>query len=202
MPLALQFGEVVLLLLAVMIAVSIITWLVRRRRQDVWKELANRRGLRFADRKEGPRITGQLQGRSVTVNVDEESSDRDVGGVEVVLISVGVNGFPPNVTAEGVPGLIGDLVGLSEDRINFEPEEFHRDVLIKGDETEARNYWSNHRKEVFLKLVRTAQCDQVTIRDGVLVAELREIVSDRIRLEQLLDELMNAAKILDKSSGQ
>jgi hypothetical protein len=182
--------------------VAIITWLLKRRRRDVWRELARRHGLTFAERLDGPRVTGQTDGRRVDVFINDASSDRDVGGVEVVRIAVAVRGVPRGMTAEGVPGLIGDLALLAENRIEFQPEDFNRDVLVKGDEAEARSYWNERRKQAFLGLVRTAPCDQIVLREGTLAAELREIVSDRSQLEQLMHQLHHSASVLEESAAE
>jgi len=199
--LAAHTGQIALIVAAVVGLIAVTTWLLNRRRRDVWGQLAINRGLIYSDRSDGPRLQGSLQGRSVAVTTDDASSDRDIGGVEVVRMTVSLQGIPTGMTAEGVPGLMGDLAALAEDRVDFEPEEFNRDVLIQGDAQAARSYWTDPRKGVFLEMVRTAPCDQVYIRDGRLTAELREVVSDRQRLEQLLDQLLAAANILDEPAS-
>lgn len=196
--LAVHLGQVALAIVVVVGLTVVATWLLHWRRRDVWQQLAMARGLTFSDRSDGPRIRGAIQGRTVEAITEDASSDRDIGGVEVLRMSVILQGFPAGLTAEGVPGLIGDLAVLTEDRIDFEPEEFNRDVLVQGDEDVARNYWTGPRRDAFLELVRTAPCDQVSIRDGRLTAELREVVSDRQRLEHLLDQLLDAARVLDQ----
>ena len=200
--LALSFGQIVLIAICAIGVVAVITWLLKRRRRDVWRDLARRHGLTFAERSDGPRVTGRTDGRRVEVFINDASSDRDVGGVEVVRIAVGLRGVPGGMTAEGVPGLIGDLAVLAEKRIEFQPEEFNRDVLVKGEEAAARDYWNEQRKQAFLDLVRTAPCDQIVLREGTLAAELREIVSDRRRLEQLMHQLLHSAALLEESTGE
>jgi hypothetical protein len=204
MTLAANTVQVVLVVLVGVVAVGAIiwavTWALQRRRRDVWHRLARSRGLTFVDSTDGPRVSGHLEGRAVEVSVDDFSSDRDLGGVEVVRIAVDLHGVPQAMSAEGVPGLIGDLAVLAEERIDFEPEAFRRNVLVQGDESQARAYWTPSRQDTFVNLVETLPCDQVEIREGRAIAELREIVSDRRRLEQILDGLMGAAAALDASS--
>jgi hypothetical protein len=204
MTLAANTVQLVLGISIGVIAVGAVVWAVtsalHRRRRDVWHGLARSHGLRFADDADGPRVSGAVEGRAVEVSVDDFSSDRDVGGVEVVRIAVELHGVPAAMSAEGVPGLIGDLAALAEERIHFEQEPFNHNVLVQGDESPARTYWTHRRQNTFLQLVETLPCDQVEIREGRAIAELREIVSDRRRLEQILDGLMNAAPALDATS--
>jgi hypothetical protein len=204
MTLAANTAQLVLVIFIGVIAVGGIIWAATRalhqRRRNVWDELARSRGLTFSDDTDGPRVSGSLEGRAVEVSVDDFSSDRDVGGVEVVRIAVELHGVPRAMSAEGVPGLIGDLAALAEERIHFEQEPFNHNVLVQGDESPARTYWTHRRQTTFLQLVETLPCDQVEIREARVIAELREIVSDRSRLEQILDRLMSAAPTLDASS--
>ncbi|MCA9109244.1 MAG: hypothetical protein KDA52_04800 [Planctomycetaceae bacterium] len=194
-----HLGQVLSLLIGIIGLIAVTTWLLKRRRRDVWQRLASARNLQFSDHPDGPRVQGTAQGRVIEVTTDDHSSDRDVGGVEVVQISVGIHGVPNSMTAEGTPGLIGNLTVLAEERINFEQKEFSQDVLVQGNENHARQYWTDQRIEAFLRIVRTALCDQVYIRDGQLTAVLREVVSDQERLEQLLDQLLEAAIVLDNN---
>lgn len=200
MTLAANAVQVGLVILAIVAVVGLLTWALKRRRRDVWHELALARNLTFAERSDGPRVSGLLDGRSVEVSIDDVSSDRDLGGVEMVRIAVGLTGVPREMTAEGVPGLIGDLAVLAEERISFEQEPFNHNVLVQGDEPQARAYWTPARQNAFLQLVETLPCDQVEIRQQRLIAELREIVSDRRRLDQILDGLLGAASTLDGPS--
>lgn len=202
MTLAANAVQIGLVILAIVIVGGLLTWGLQRRRRDVWHELARRRGLTFAERTEGPRVSGQLEGRTVEISIDDFGSDRDVGGVEVVRIAIGLRGVPVGMSAEGVPGLIGDLAVLAEERIAFEHDEFHHNALVQGDESQARVYWTPPRQNAFVQLVKTLPCDQVEIREGRVIAELREIVSDQRRLEQILDGLLGAAASLDDLSGR
>jgi len=196
---AVQIG---LVILAIVVATGLLTWGLRKRRRDVWHDLARARGLTFAERTDGPRVSGRLEGRTVEVSIDDVSSDRDLGGVEMIRIAVELEGVPREMTTEGVPGLIGDLAVLAERRIDFEQEPFHHNALVQGDEMQSRAYWTPSRQKTFLQLVETLPCDQVEIRDGRVIAELREIVSDRRRLEQILDGLLGAASSLDNLAGR
>lgn len=196
-------GQLALIVVAIAGLVAGAAWLLKRRRHDVWSEFARRRGLTFLAPPEGPAVTGRSDGRAVAVTTTGSSSDRGVGGVAVVRMSVGLNNVPPGMTAEGVPGLIGDLAVLAEDRIEFEEEEdFSRDVLVKAeDEPAARTWWSRDRQQAFLQLVTQAPSDHVAIRNATLVAEFREVVSDRNHLDRLLDLLLTAAPRLDGGEG-
>jgi hypothetical protein len=200
MCLAVNVIRVGLVTLIVAVAVIAITWMLKRRRRDVWRELARRRGLAFGDGDDGPRLSGQFAERTVEVSIDDFSSDRDLGGVEVVRIAVELERVPGGLTAEGIPGLIGDLSALGEQRIEFEPVPFQQNVLVQGDEGPARAYWTAARQDAFVRLVDTLPCDQIELRDGRVIAELREIVSDRRRLEQIIDGLVNSASTLDGAS--
>lgn len=202
MNIAVNVTEVGLLVLAMLAVGGLATWSLKRRRRDVWHELAQARGLHFSDRSEGPRVRGHLDGRLVEVSLDDFSSDRDLGGVEVVRIAVALRGVSPAMTAEGIPGLIGDLAALGEQRLDFSSEPFQQNVLVRGDEAQTRDYWSSPRQDAFVQLVQTLPCDQVELRGGRLIAELREVVSDRGRLEQILDGLLRAAATLDNSPGR
>ena len=196
--LATSTAQVALLAAVLLASVAIATLLLKRRRQDVWQALARRHGLTFCGPPLEPRITGHIQGRPIEVAVEDGGSDRDMGGVEAIQMSVGLRGVPGDMSAEGIPGLIGDLAALAEERISFEQEGFHRDVLVKGNQVASiREYWSGLRQQTFLSLVENAPCDQISIREGALIAELREIVSDRNQLEQLLNQLLVAAESLD-----
>jgi hypothetical protein len=201
MIVAVNVIEVGLLVLAMLAVGGLATWALNRRRRDVWHELAVARGLTFSDRSDGPRVSGHLDGRLVEVSLDDFSSDRDLGGVEVVRIAVALYGVSPAITAEGIPGLIGDLAALGEERVHFSSEAFQHNVLVSGDDAQARAYWSPPRQEAFLELVQKLPCDQVELRGGRVIAELREVVSDRGRLERILDGLLHAAASLDNSSG-
>lgn len=202
MNIAVNVTEVGLLVLAMIAVGGLATWSLNRRRRDVWHELALARGLLFSERSEGPRVRGHLDGRLVEVSLDDFSSDRDLGGVEVVRIAVALRGVSPAMTAEGIPGLIGELAALGEQRVDFASEPFQQNVLVRGDEAQTRDYWSSPRQDAFVQLVQTLPCDQVELRGGRLVAELREVVSDRARLEQILDGLLRAAATLDNSPGR
>jgi hypothetical protein len=194
-------GQITLLVVAIVGVVAIATWLLNRRRRDVWRALARRHRLTFVEPPEGPRITGRIGGRSVEVVIQDAGSDRDVGGVEVIRMSLSLHGVPIPMCAEGISGLIGDVTALAEERIEFEEEDFNRNVLIEADdEHRVRAYWTRPRQQAFLELMETAPCDQIAIRDGALSAELREIVSHRGQLEQLIDQLMTTASILDGES--
>ncbi len=196
--LAASVMQVISITLAVIAVVAIATWLLNRQRHDVWSRIAKRYGLSYVAPPDGPRVTGQRQGRTIRIEFDDAGSDRDIGGVEVIRVSVGLHDVPPDMTAEGVPGLIGDLAMLTEVRIEFDASEFNRDVLVKAeDEQLTRAYWDDRRQLVFLQLIETAPCDQIMIRNNSLIAELREMVSDRNRLESLLDRLSDAAARLD-----
>ncbi|MDX1571322.1 MAG: hypothetical protein R3200_12630, partial [Xanthomonadales bacterium] len=106
---------------------------------------------------------------------------------------------PDDMTAEGEPGLIGDLVLAAEDRIRFQDDtDFDQSVLVQGDDAGAiRDYWTAARRAAFLRLVESAPCDIVRIENGHLVGQLREVVSQVDRLERLLDDLLQAADELD-----
>jgi hypothetical protein len=198
MILAASAGQILLLIVAVVCVVSLGTWLLKRRRRDVWHALARERGLRFRERGREPHLTGQLQGRRVEVATDDSSSDHDVGGVVVVKIRAGLRGVPPQMTVAGIPGLVGDVATLMEDRITFSEEDFDRHVVVKGQpEEEIRRYWTRSRQERLLELIEHAPCDQVAMEEGSIVAEERDIVSDPAQLNTLLDLLLDAAPILD-----
>ncbi|MCA9077989.1 MAG: hypothetical protein KDA93_23370 [Planctomycetaceae bacterium] len=200
--LAISTLEWIVILFAVIVVMAVTTWVLNRRRSDVWSHVANRYSLRYVPPPEGPLVIGDVEGRAVRMEYDEASSDRDLGGVENVRISVGLTGVPPGMTAEGVPGLLGDLAILAEERIEFDLPDFNRDVLVKAkDEQAARAYWDEHRQRVFLDLMEAAPCDQVLICDGSLVAELRELVSDRERLQTLMSQLLAKAPQLDRQKG-
>lgn len=202
MTLAANAVQIGLVVLAIVVVAGASTWALKKRRRDVWHELALSRGLAFSERTEGPRVSGRIDARRIEVSIDDVSSDRDLGGVEMVRIAVELADVPPEMTAEGVPGLIGDLAAIAEERIHFEQEPFNHNVLVQGDQTQARAYWTPARQNTFLQLVETLPCDQVEIREGRLIAELREIVSDRRRLEEILDRLLGSASTLDASSGR
>ncbi|MCA9113125.1 MAG: hypothetical protein KDA52_24450 [Planctomycetaceae bacterium] len=193
----------IIILFAVIGVMAVTTWVLNRRRIDVWSQVAKRYGLKYVPPPEGPLVIGDVEGRAVRMEYDEASSDRDLGGVENVRISVGLTGVPPGMTAEGVPGLLGDLAILAEERIEFDAPDFDRDVLVKAeDEQSVRAYWDEHRQRVFLDLIEVAPCDQVLICDSGLRTELRELVSDRDRLQALLDQLLAKAPQLDQHKGE
>lgn len=195
-------GQVALVVAAVVVAVAAVTWFLNSRRRDEWQKVARKHGLRFIEPPEGPRVSGDIDGRPIEIAIDDGGSDRDVGGVETIHLAVGLRGLPPGMTAEGIPGLIGDLTALAEERIHFEEQDFHRNVLVKaGEELPARRYWNQRRQHAFLSLLHEAPCDQVAIRDNSLVAELREIISNEGQLGHLLDQLLKAAPTLDSDGN-
>lgn len=198
--LAATVGKWVLGTLVILGLVAIVSWTLRRRRSDVWQQLARRRGLKFVETTEGPRISGEVEGRRVQIATDTTSSDQDVGGVAVVQMSVALRGVPADMRAEGIPGIIGDLAALTEDRVHFDGEMFDRHVLIRGEnEAAIRQFWSESRQQTFLELVERELSDQIAIENAALIAEVREIVSDRQILEAILDSLLTAASRLDGS---
>jgi hypothetical protein len=197
MTLAVNAVQIGLITLLVAVAVLVVTWMLKQRRRDVWRQLARKRGLHYVEGGDGPRVSGRIAGRSVEVSIDDFSSDRDLGGVEVVRIAVELARVPDGLTAEGIPGLIGDLAALGEQRIAFEPERFQQNVLVRGDEGPARDYWTSARQNAFVELVETLPCDQVELREGCVIAETREIISDGQQLDQILNGLLSAAPRLD-----
>ncbi len=197
--LAASTGQVVMIAVATIGPVAMISWLLKRRRRDTWQTFARRHHLAFANSTASPRVRGQLQGRSIEVATVETGSDQDVGGVAVVTMSIGLRSAPSGMTAEGMPGLIGDLATLMEDRVEFVDHlHFHNHAIVKGhDESLIRKYWNESRQGAFLRLIEQAPCDQIAIHESLLVAELRDIVSNHDQLERLLSLLMAAAGELD-----
>ena len=194
-----NWWSVLVMVLGVLIVAALVTVALRSRRGKAWHQLAKRHGLRFEERDEGPRVLGELNGRKVEIRIAGESSDRELGGVEVLRMAVDLRDVPDDMTAEGEPGLIGDLVLAAEDRIRFQDDtDFDQSVLVQGDDAGAiRDYWTAARRAAFLRLVESAPCDIVRIENGHLVGQLREVVSQVDRLERLLDDLLRTADELD-----
>ena len=194
-----NWWPVIAVLVGVGVAVAVLTVVLKRRRGQTWHQLARNRGLHFEEGADGPRVFGEQDDRSVDVRVASASSDRELGGVEVLRMAVALSDVPRGMTAEGEPGLIGDLVLASEERITFpSAPDFDRNVLVKGDnEAAIRAWWTVERRKTFTRLAESAPCDSVLIEDGQLIAQLREVVSDLDRLNGLLDQLLSAAAMLD-----
>lgn len=175
-----------------------LSWFLRKHRRDVWRQWAQSKGLTYVPPPAGPRITGQIGGYQVTVEAHNHGSDAE-GPVEIVRCSVTLNGIDLELDAEGVPGLIGELAQLGENRIPTGDETFDRNVIVRGD-GEARDildYWNSARREAFLTLVNEAPCDQILLQGRTLIGEEREIISSLQHLDQLAHALLSAADVLN-----
>lgn len=198
MIVAISNSQLVVIAIGVVAVAAFVSWLLILRRRHVLEALARRRGLHFRQGPDGPRVTGPLNARRVDIGVSSSSSDRDLGGVAVLQMSVSLTGVPAGMTVEEVLPAFGPLIEHSADRVAFSESEFARHVVVKGsDESAIRAYWTPARQAAFLELVRTAECDQVALQHGALVAEWREILSDLGGLDQLLDLLLSVAPELD-----
>ncbi|REJ77224.1 MAG: hypothetical protein DWQ34_21930 [Planctomycetota bacterium] len=146
---------------------------------------------------EGPRLSGTINGRSVELAATQQGSDTEAA-IAVVHVSVELHDAPPEMTAEGIPGFVGHLAALGQERIELGAPEFDRDVLIRGaDESLVRAYWTESRRSAFLDLVRSETGDQVMLRNGRLESELREIVSELETLDGILNSLLRTAEQMD-----
>lgn len=188
--LAIAFALIVVLLAA--------TWYFRRQRLDIWQQWARLRNLTYLAPPAGPKITGSVGEHRVSVESEARGSDAE-GPVEIVRFIVVLNGEVPELDVEGIPGLIGDLAQLGENRIETGDTDFDRDVIVRrsDDEQALIDFWSPARRTAFLNLVQGAPCDQVLIKGRSLIGEERSIMTRSSHLDELADALLAAAKILD-----
>lgn len=183
----------------VLIAVVVLaTWFLRKQRLDVWQHWAQSKGLTYLAPPAGPKITGRIGDQQITVESHNHGSDAE-GPVEIVRCCVTINGLGLSLDVEGIPGLIGDLAQLGEDRFHTGDEEFDRDVVVRahGDESALREYWTAPRRSAFRKLVNEAPCDQVLIEGQTLIGEERSIISTQQHLDELARALLMVAESLD-----
>lgn len=192
-----MFYVYVILFLFVLLVLAL-SWFLRKHRRDVWRQWAQSKGLAYLAPPEGPRITGQIGGYRLTVEAHAEGSDTE-GPVEIVRCCVTLEGVPADLDAEGVPGLIGGLARLGEDRIPTGDEIFDREVIVRenGNRQEILDYWDSARRAAFLKLVHEAPCDQILLQGQTLIGEEREIISSLQHLDRLADALLSAAELLN-----
>lgn len=189
---------VYVILVSLVVLAAGLSWFLRKHRRDVWQQWAHSKRLTYLAPPAGPRITGQIGRYQVTVESHAEGSDTE-GPVEIVRFCVTLEGLPANLDAEGVPGLIGELAQLGEDRILTGDETFDRDVIVRANENrqEILDFWTPVRREAFLKLVNEAPCDQILLQGETLIGEEREIISSQQHLDRLADALLSAADVLN-----
>lgn len=191
-------GQAIAVVMAVIVATALLSWLLHRRRRNVWRRFARARGLTFAEHTQGPSVSGQIGGREIDVSTTPTSSDQGAGAVAVIRMSVSLHGVPSDMIVESTPGVIGDLTRLAEDQIHFEQDSFNRDVLVYGgNERSIRDYWNLDRQQAFLQFVHDCKCDRTVIQDATIALELRDILSNRSQLEELLNRLLCVAPQLD-----
>lgn len=189
---AIVIGVIVLSLIAIGAA------LLHRRRHREWRQLARELKLRFSPH--GPRIDGSLRGRKVVVRTSSESSDT-AAGVEVVEIQVAVHKVPVGMYVESAPGPIGELKSYLEGTAAVGDPSFDEHAVLKTDgkahAEQIQQYWELGRRRVFLQLASELEADRLTLGDGKLVAQMREVVSNRGHISRLLGTMLDAAAGLD-----
>lgn len=197
-------GQIVSLTLVLLGSGLAATWLLKGRRRDTWRRFARDHGLSFVESPDGPRMSGQIKDRQIDISTDDASSDHDVGGVVVVHVSLKLKHVPTDMSVEGIPGPLGDIATQLDDHIRFDNAEFDRHVLVKGaNEQLIRAYWTASRQNALLDLVESAPCDQILVKNGQLIAEMRDIVSNRQQLDVLLEMMLSRGPQLDgKPAGK
>lgn len=199
MTLQIPFSDslVAVLIALVAVVVGVMAGIIlRQRRANVWRRLASRHRLKYQGSSSGPRVTGLWNDRDVEICSVHEGSDEEAG-VAVVRFNVMLRSLPTGMTAEASPGLIGDLATFGQEDIKTGVAAFDESVVVRGERESTREYWNAKRQKVFLELVRSANCDSVSIHHDRLVAEERSILSRVEQLESLLDQLVEAAPELD-----
>jgi|GEM_PF-1441109 len=173
-------------------------WL-RQRRETAWRRVARRLRLKSRQTSTGPVVQGLHSGHRLMLRLAPDSSDTGAG-VVVGEFSVDVPGAPAGMIARAVPGVMGEIAGLAEQRLLLGDDRFDSNTHVSGEPEQAiREFWTPQRRETFLELLNTIPFDRLLLEAGLLKVERRGVLDDPDALEQELLQLLTAAQALSAS---
>ncbi|MEX0937856.1 MAG: hypothetical protein WDZ59_08335 [Pirellulales bacterium] len=187
------------LVLVLLIAVIVVTTLVlRRQRYSAWRQFARDHNLQFR-RRPRLRVAGRVRDRNFELGVSDSSSDTGVLGVEEVAMGVQLHGHVPKglELVQVAPALAEIGAALRDDTVTTGDEEFDHTYVVRAEDGNAAiEYFDDQRRAALVQLARDADF-LVAIRQGYLLAESREMVTVRERLDAWFERLLEAAPKLD-----
>lgn len=173
---------------------------LRRRRENVWRELARKWGLRYESRDVGPLVVGRMDGRALKMAVTTDSSDRDTLGFEEIRIEVDLNpSVPEQLEVLRTGGAVGSVVRMVEGgTVDMKDTDFDREFVVKGDPSAAEDYLSPERRKTLRDLASDAASGDVGISHRRLYWQHRNMVSDLDALRSQVRQLLSTAERLDE----
>jgi hypothetical protein len=190
-----------ILLIGGLVGIALLGIWLRRRREAAWRRVARRLRLKSRQTDTGPVVQGRHSGHRLLLRLAPDSSDTGAG-VVVGEFSVDVPEAPTGMIARAVPGVMGDIAGLAEQRLLLGDDQFDSNTHVSGEPEQAiRQFWTPHRREKFLGLLGTIPFDRLLLEEGLLKVERRGVLDDPDALEQELLQLLAAAQVLSASSA-
>lgn len=185
---------------AVVVLVAVGTLVLSRRRVAVWRRFARAHRLTYDRDDHGdPRVTGEIDGRTLRLEVMAESSDRGWFAVEPVELSLTTAVEPPPGLQVAPRTAIDKVVG--EEGIETGDPVFDRLARVSGDDSDrVRNFLTAPRRAAVASLLEAVGSDPVGMRGATLFIRRRRALSRREVLERDLRTLLEAARGIDGAS--
>jgi len=181
-------------LLAGLAVLAFLTFFLRRRRSNTWKQFARKYG--FAWRPGPPAfVEGQVQGRPFRLYTSETSSDTGLLGVEVVGMSLGLLSTVPEDLEIVNAGAVRAAERPGYASVKTGDEGFDHDaVVVARDANGAITFLNHRRRAALLELVKFPGALWAGLRDRQLILTERRVVSDLDDLEKRFHLLLRVMR--------
>jgi hypothetical protein len=183
--------------IALVVAILVITVVLRRQRHRAWRRFARRHGLTYRrGTSRRPQVTGRIDGRPCRLRISDQSSDTGLAGVEVVELSIEADFAAPPGLEIRAGTKIDPLVG--DEGVATGDDAFDDRLRVKGEnEEQILEFLDPVRRRTILDLFDGADPGTALLRGAELSIRRRRAVSRLADVEADLALLVRVARRLE-----
>ncbi len=192
-------------LLILVAGLALLTYFLKKRREDVWKSFARKHHCRYEMTEEGPRVSGNYSGHPFVLLIPPDSSDTGIMAVEEVRLVMTFDDLklPSDIQIHSATGFVGELQrSLEAHQVSFEDDElFDQNLVVTSEDPQAaQRCLSPHCREVLLNLVKLHPEANLGIRSGEASIQIRSAISEKSQLENMLESLSQVVHSISTAS--
>lgn len=176
------------------------SWLLQRRRSDVWGRFAKRHRLQFVRGADGVRVEGHWKGREFLLSAQHRGSDAEFVGMQPTRMELRPRiTVPHSIIVTGVEPAIGHLAEkLGADLIEPQNSEWEPFTLVdEGDPAAAHAFLTPARRRALLELASASGAATTGLENGRVFWEDRLVINDPDVLEEIARRLHQTAIVLE-----
>lgn len=191
-----------IVVVALLATVSYVSFWLSRRRRAMWKSFASENGLTYHGRGSGPRVSGTVGGRSFSLELTREGSDRGLLGIEVIRLRLGLKtglDVDFDVTNEGILATALRESAGDDEIVHIGTEAFdQRTTLHTSHPDEVEAYLTNVRRAAILGLIASCETCDVHVTNTEIWIRERSMPKSVESLNYRLRAMQAAAEELEQ----